>query len=134
MTGSRTPLRAARFLSIALLTVGGAVLPATAGQAADAERITKYDVDMVLKPDGSMHVQETINYDFGTSGGHHGITRNIPIEFTYDEERVREYPISNIKVSSPTGAPADLAEDIGATASLRIGDPTTTPSPGRRPT
>jgi uncharacterized protein (TIGR04222 family) len=104
------------------------VLTAGGGQAADSEQITSYGVDLVLKADGSMHVQETINYDFGTTSGHHGITRDIPLEFAAGKDdaghdQVREYPISNISVSSPTGAPDDLAEDLGSTASLRIGDP-----------
>jgi uncharacterized protein (TIGR04222 family) len=125
--------------SVAMLAIVWAVVTAVGGQATVAtgpaplrgagyvEEITKYDVDLVLKPDGSMHVKETIGYDFG-SWRRHGITRDIPVEFTYDEKRVREYPISNIKVSSPSGAPADLAEDIGSTASLRIGDPDETVS------
>ena len=147
MSGSRTPLRAARFFSVAILAIGWTALTAGGGQASIAtvpgatvpragvplatvpraagsgEQITKYTVDLVLKQDGSMHVRETINYDFGSTGGHHGITRDIPVEFAYGKNQIREYPISNIQVSSPTGAPDDLAKDIGSTASLRIGDP-----------
>jgi hypothetical protein len=121
-----------------MLTIGVPVLTAGTGQAAgssiptlaavsSSERITGYDVDLVLTANASMHVKETITYDFGSASGHHGITRGIPIEFaagTKDgQDQIREYPISNISVSSPSGAPADLAEDIGSTASLRIGDP-----------
>jgi Predicted membrane protein (DUF2207) len=116
--------------------VGGTLLTASGGQAltrsvetpltvrtaAGGEQITSYGVDLMLKRDGSMHVQETINYDFGPNG-HHGITRQIPVEFTYDHKRNREYPIDNIKISSPTGAPTDLHKEIGAVALLRIGDP-----------
>ena len=113
VSGSRTPLRAARFFSIAILAIGWTVLTAGGGQAAGGEQITKYGVGLVLNRDGSMHVQETIDYDFGTTTDHHGITRDIPVEFTYDQDRVREYPISNISVDSPSGAPHDLARTSG---------------------
>ncbi len=68
-----------------------------------------------------MHVTETIDYDFSTSPDRHGIERNIPIEFTYDKDRVREYPISNITARSTSGVSGELKEDIGSTAALRIG-------------
>ena len=118
-----------------VLALGGPVLAADGARAAGPwsaassgpEQIRAYKVDLMLKADASMHVKETITYDFGSASGHHGITRDIPIEFedgTDDgQDRIREYPISNIHVSSPSGAPDDLAEDIGSTASLRIGDP-----------
>lgn len=111
-----------------MLAIGWTVfITAGAGHAAaDDEQITSYAVDLVLQKDGTMHVQEKIGYDFGATTGHHGITRDIPVEFSYDKDRIREYPISQIEVSSPTGAPKDLATDIGSTASLRIGDPNET--------
>jgi uncharacterized membrane protein YgcG len=121
-----------------MLAIGWTVLTAAAGQSTveagaaavpraagvGGEQITKYAVDLVLKADGSMHVKETIQYDFGFAH-RHGITRDIPIESEIigDDEHYREYPISDIDVSSPSGAPDELAKDIGSTASLRIGDP-----------
>jgi hypothetical protein len=143
VSGSRTPPRAVRFFpvallaffSVVLLAICWTVITAVGGMATDAsapravsgavggnEQITKYAVDLMLKADGSMHVQERIDYDFGAAQ-RHGITREIPVQFNYGENQIREYPIDNIKVSSPTGAPAELKQDIGATASLRIGDP-----------
>lgn len=77
---------------------------------------------MALRPDGSMRVQETIDYDFGTAR-RHGIYRTIPVEFPYDEDHRRVYPVSEIFVSSPTGAPADAQVDQGASVTIRIGDP-----------
>ena len=104
------------------------LVPAT-GQAAVGEQVSSYDVDMTLQRDGTMHVAETIAYDFGSTQ-HHGITREIPTEFnTSNNDEIRVYPISNVRVSSPTGAPADVKEsDNGADTELRIGDPDQTVS------
>jgi uncharacterized membrane protein YgcG len=139
---SSTPLRAARFVVVTLLVAGGPVLMAGSGQAAarpaarpaagllslrpvavgGAEQITGYSVDLMLKQDGAMHVQETIKYDFG-SIGHHGIKREIPVEFAFDEKHNREYPIDNIEVSSPSGAPDDKNVTDGPVTTIQIGDP-----------
>jgi hypothetical protein len=131
------PLRAARVFSVAMLAVGWTLLAAVEGHAEVSagavaapraafdswdEQITKYAVDLMVKQDGSMHVKETIDYDFDTSHKH-GITREIPVQFNYGKTQIREYPIDNIKVSSPTGAPDDLKKEIGARAVLQIGDP-----------
>jgi uncharacterized protein (TIGR04222 family) len=115
-----------------LLSAGGGQAAPRSGSAASAppalmaavggEQITSYAVDLMLKQDGSMHVQETINYDFG-GVSKHGIERRIPVEFTYDNTHIREYPISNIKVSSPTGAHSDEKTVDGPVTTIRIGDP-----------
>lgn len=129
MTGSRAPLSAARLLFAVLLAVtwpvltAGARPAAGAGQAAGGERITGYAVDLVLERDASMRVTETIDYDFGGLPDRHGIIREIPVEFDAGDGMVREYPIDGIEVSSPTGAPVELEDDVGATAVLRIGNP-----------
>ncbi|GAB3246662.1 DUF2207 domain-containing protein [Kineosporia babensis] len=117
------PQVAARVAAVVLLSSGGVAAAASSAHAATGggEAIASYDVTMTLAEDDSMRVEERISYDFG-SAERHGITRDIPIEFDFDEDRTRQYPISNITVSSPSGAPADLAEDIGSQASLRIGD------------
>ena len=94
--------------------------------AAGGEQITSYDVDLAVRSDASMHVQETVQYDFGSDYNRHGFERDIPVQFSYTKnhkDQLRVYPIDNIKVSSPTGAPADLQTKIAAVASIRIGDP-----------
>jgi Predicted membrane protein (DUF2207) len=137
VSGSRTPLRAARFVVVAFAVLGCTVLSAGGGQAvartvqgqprsvllaAGAEQITDYGVDLMLKQDGSMHVQETIKYDFGFAHKH-GIERFVPVEFTYDKTRDREYPLDNVRVTSPTGAPHDVKIIDGPVTTIRIGDP-----------
>jgi uncharacterized protein (TIGR04222 family) len=123
------------FAGTAVVCLAGllVLLPASAGVASgsasaprapgsDVERITHYDVQLALRPDGSMRVQETIDYDFGTQR-RHGIYRTIPVESAYDRDHRRVYPISDIDVSSPTGAPKQTEVEKGATVTIKIGDP-----------
>ena len=124
--------------ALALLTVAGALLlPAAAASSAqaaapsggsvgvvpraDLEQITRYSVAMELRKNASMHVTETIEYDFG-SLRRHGIFRTIPTIFPYNDKYERVYPISNVDVKSPTGAPTKKKVEKGKTTSIRIGD------------
>jgi Predicted membrane protein (DUF2207) len=137
--GSCRPPSLARFVVVTFALVGWAGLTAGGAQAtplaapaasssvlaaAGGEQITGYGIDLMLKQDGSMHVQETINYDFGDNGKH-GIERKILVQFSHDNTHVRVYPLDNITVSSPTGAPtAEKTLNAGGpVATLRIGDP-----------
>jgi hypothetical protein len=117
-----TPRRAARITAIALLTLAAPVVTAQVSHADAGEAITSYQVSLVLAQNDTMHVTETIDYSFNDAG-HHGIERIIPLQFSYDQDRYREYPISNIHVSSPTHAPADVNKSIGAEADLKVGNP-----------
>ena len=123
MSRSRSALLAAG-ATLALGLGCGAVLLAGSASASTIgpERIRDYDVELVLGRDAAMQVQETIRYDFGDSVGKHGIYRTIPTAFVVDDTRERRYPISDIEVSSPSGAPADTQVDEGSTTSIRIGD------------
>lgn len=135
---SHVPARGPR-AALALLTAAGALLlPAAAASSAQAaapsggfaaivpraalEQISRYSVAMDLRKDGSMRVTETIDYDFGSSSGKHGIFRTIPTVFPYDDKYERVYPISDVDVSSPTGAPDGVKVDEDNVTSIRIGD------------
>lgn len=119
-------------MSLAPVAVAGLLLVAPAAPAAAAvdvsERITEMKVDFALRIDGTMHVTETIAYDFGKAADRHGIERFIPVKFSYDAERNRVYPLSNESASSPTGAPSAVDKTSGDVTSLRIGDPDRTVS------
>lgn len=77
--------------------------------ATTGDRIDSYQVNYTVATDGTVHVQEAINYHFG-SPGRHGIYRNLVIREPYvDANRKKTdkdqlYKISDISVSSPTGA------------------------------
>jgi hypothetical protein len=91
--------------------------------AAEVEHIRSYEVQMWLRGDGSMHVRETIAYDFGPRSDRHGIFRTVPVQFPYDKGHRRVYPLENVQVFSPTGAPADVEVSPEAVTSVRIGNP-----------
>jgi hypothetical protein len=57
--------------SVLRLAAALVLLPALPAAAASGERITSYDTQLTVRPDGSMQVLETIGYDFGrgTRGG-----------------------------------------------------------------
>jgi len=135
---SHAPARGPR-AALALLTAAGALLlPAVAASSAqaaapprgfaaivpraDLEQITKYSIAMDLRKDGSMRVTETIDYDFDSLPDKHGIYRTIPTVFPYNDQYERVYPISHIRVSSPTGAPDDTKLEDGKVTSIRVGD------------
>ncbi|MCZ2839252.1 DUF2207 domain-containing protein [Modestobacter sp. VKM Ac-2985] len=103
----------------------GALVLAGCTDDGQAEAIRSYDVDLVAGADGSLEVEETISYDFGDSE-RHGIERLIPERAPFEQTRDRLYPISDVVVESPTGAPADTevtSED--GVLTVRVGDPDT---------
>jgi len=113
-----------------VLLAAGAVLSGVAATpaAADAgESITSYQAQVDVQADGSIHVRETIQYVFAGSS-HHGIYRDLRTRFTYDpnrsgSDRVRRYPVQDVQVSSPTGAPADTqVQDTGDITHIKIGN------------
>src|SRR6185312_11812667 len=102
--------------------IGLVVLPATSAQADTGESIPSYDAAVTLDRDGTMHVKETVQYVFA-GDFHHGIYRDLRTVFAYDPSstagqsdssygpgntsKVRVYPVSDVSVSSPTGAPTN---------------------------
>jgi hypothetical protein len=115
-----------RTLSAILVAAALAVLPALPAHAAagDDERITSYDVDLAVQPDGSMRVRETIAYDFGSSTGKHGIEREIDTQQKFDGKHDRQFPVSGVTASP---GPVEVT-GTGALTTVRIGDPDQTVS------
>lgn len=96
------------------------------------ERITAYDVDMVVEATGSMVVTEVIDYDFAGLE-RHGILRHIPVRLRYDGRYDRVYPVDVLSVDASPGTPDEYEEeDSGNARRLRIGDPDTTISGAHR--
>jgi len=136
-------LVAAVFLMIIAPFLLAAAAPTSAGRAVarqiGIERIARYDIGITINRDGSIDVTETIDYDFGFNQ-RHGIERIIPVRFPYEKRDAsgaivednsgrrfqRVTAISGMRVSSPTGAPADVddvTDDSSAYDTFRIGDP-----------
>ena len=91
--------------------------------AADGEgHVTRYKVDLQVRRDGVLDVQERITYAFASTG--HGIERFIPVRSRYDDTYDRIIKIDHVVVTSSTGAPVDLSRrNQGDYLRLRIGDP-----------
>ncbi|MEO7746423.1 MAG: DUF2207 domain-containing protein [Actinomycetota bacterium] len=120
---------ARRWWATGVLLVAAAVLSGVAATPAVAdagESIPSYQAQVDVQADGSIHVRETIQYVFAGSS-HHGIYRDLRTRFTYDpdrsgSDRVRSYPVQDVQVSSPTGAPADTqVQDAGDITHIQIG-------------
>jgi hypothetical protein len=104
---------------------GGTASAQVRAASSGGEQIDSYRVNLAVRRDGSMHVSETIAYDFASSPDKHGILREIPIEVNDDSVKKgydRVYPISNIKVTSPTGPHGELDTKVGKQAVLQIGN------------
>lgn len=116
---------AVRAALVALLAAVACLLPAAAASAeptSGSERIRSYAVELTLGADDSMHVRETIAYDFGGQPDRHGIFRTIPRQYPYDDTYRRVTPISGLEVTSTTGASTDTEVEEGSTTYIRIGD------------
>ena len=91
------------------------------------ERIVSYRVELTVEPSGALAVLEVIDYDFG-SAQRHGILRDIPTRFRYDDRYDRLYPLEVQRIEGSPGTPARYAiESVdGGTTRIRVGDAKTT--------
>jgi hypothetical protein len=116
-----------RLASLAGLVLLLLAFPGVA-RADDGERISSYRVALEIRPDGRLDVRETIAYDFAGAADRHGILREIPVRFRYDDTRDRVYPLSGVSVRLD-GEPVPFeASDAGGYRVLKIGDPDVTVS------
>ena len=120
----RTPIRR-------LLATAGATLLLTTGVAAAAQAdeddwtITRYAVVAEVGPDGGAQVTVDLDFDFGPDDDAHGPYLSLVErqEIEGDPDRYRVTEVSDIAVTSSTGAPTDLQverEDGGVV--VRVGD------------
>ena len=109
----------------AVVVAAGLVLavPAALARAQATEQILNYAVDLRVEAGGTLLVSERIAYDFGTEQ-RHGILRDLPVRFRYDDRYDRVYPVHVLEVSGSPGTPDQYkVEDAGASLRIRIGDP-----------
>ena len=107
-------------LAVAALLAG----PGVAAHAATDEGMDSYAAVYDLQPDGSMKVTETITWRFPSGAQKHGIFRNIVVRMGWNDEenRYRYFDLTDVDVSSPSGAPAAFrVRDNGASKEIRIG-------------
>ena len=87
------------------------------------EQIQDYDVSVVTNADGSADFEETIVYDFGRTPDRHGILRDLRLTQPCNDQWERVYPLNNVSVTSPSGAPTNTArESTDGITTLRVGD------------
>lgn len=82
--------------------------------------------DIEAQEDGSVVVTEDLVWRFPEGEERHGIYRNVRVRAGYrdSDTEYRYYELSGVEVTSPTGAPTDIAiEDFGAMRRIRIGSP-----------
>ncbi|MCC2315125.1 DUF2207 domain-containing protein [Cellulomonas xiejunii] len=117
-------------LTLVLLLALGAILLAPPVAFAGSDRadltsgreITRYDVTADAAPDGTVDVVIDFDFDFGDDPGH-GPYLTFPTRVSYDDEKDRFFDFGDVRVTSSTGAPADLhREDETSAVVLRIGD------------
>jgi uncharacterized protein (TIGR04222 family) len=111
----------APLLVVLALVVGAAPAGAQAG-----ESIQSYQSQITIEQSGDLRIVEQIVYDFGDNS-RHGITRDIPTRFHYDNKFDRLEPIDAIVVTGSPGTPTQTqVSDESGTTNLRIGDPNRT--------
>lgn len=112
--------------AVVMLGLAAALLPAPAAAASgdpadDVVRDLTISID--LDEDGVMHVKETYDWDFGEREGL-GFFRTLSTQMPSDEGR-RVVDYEDFTLTSPTGAPADVAdiEESRDTLQLSLGAP-----------
>mgnify|MGYP001265686027 CR=1 FL=1 len=123
MSGKRRWVgRAGVAAAIALLLLA-VTLRNVGGREEGDEWIRSYDVLIQIEADGSLLIEETINYDFGNEV-RHGIYRYVPRRYEYNADYERVTPLKWLDVEGSAGTPDDWKrEATDWFDAIRIGDP-----------
>jgi uncharacterized membrane protein YgcG len=88
--------------------------------------IQRFAADITIQKDGSLHVTEAIDVDFGTQEKH-GIIRTIPVRYRWDDTHLRVYRLEVRSVTDAAEKPIRFStSDAGGDKAIRIGDPNRT--------
>lgn len=111
-------------LAATLLAALAMIGPAVGASAQDVGWvIERSHSEIVVRPDASLTVVESIDVDFGTLE-RHGIFREIPVRYRYDDQRDRLYDLTVRSVTDASGRSWPYERSSrGANALIRIGDP-----------
>ncbi|WP_193311315.1 DUF2207 domain-containing protein [Georgenia satyanarayanai] len=116
---------APRLLAVLTLFLAGLLLLPPAATAASGDVVRQLDITIEVRPDGTLAVTETYDWDFGSRQGL-GLTRVLDSRFDYqpDPDKVRVYEYGGFTAASPTGAPAGVwPTDEGARVRVDVGAP-----------
>lgn len=117
---TRAPLLVLVVLVFGVLLATAVALPARAA----SDTVERLDAKFEVRADGTIGVTYTLDWDFGEKG-RRGIEFGINTREPWDQERGKDvvYGVSNIRVHSPSGAPAtftEMHEDSGSYGELRL--------------
>lgn len=112
-----------RFLAtIGLLTTGLLPLPAQAA----GEQIQNFSSTVHITKQNRVEISESIDYDFGSTP-HHGIFRDIPVDYQDSDGKQYHLAFENGKVSDQSGASIQTSySKSNGQEELKIGDPNNT--------
>ena len=112
------------WLPFVVLTI--CLFAGSAGGSAQAQDegwvIRSFDVRYELQVDGSFNVREDIAVDFGALE-RHGIFRDMPVEYHYDDKNNRLIDVSEVSVTDGSAAIPFETSDSRPNMRIKIGDP-----------
>ncbi|MCH7809986.1 MAG: DUF2207 domain-containing protein [Chloroflexi bacterium] len=110
-------------LGLAALLIAAflAALPSVA-RADEGWVIRSFDVEYEIDDNGVVHVTEDILVDFG-SLQRHGIFREMPTLYSYDEDNDRRISVSNVGVDDGQDSRPGTLISSGSRLQIKIGDP-----------
>jgi uncharacterized membrane protein len=112
-----------KLLARLIAVVAIVVLAASPASADSGWTIRSFDADITIRGDGSLAIVEAIDVDFGYLEKH-GIFRDIPTRYRYDDTRDRLYRVSVQRVTDATGRSMTFQVTVGsALTEIKIGDP-----------
>src|SRR5438067_1336326 len=132
---SHRPLPRSRHIIYALALFAIACIAALAllhtGTTASADEgwtIDNFHADIAIQRDASLQISEQIDVDFGAQQKH-GIFRDIPVEYAYDDKHHRVYRLDVMSITDAIGTkwPYETGRQ-GGNEHIRIGDPKKTVS------
>src|SRR5438445_7063475 len=95
---------------------------AAQASADESWTIQRFGSDITVQKDSSLHIVEAIDVDFG-SQQHHGIFRNIPVRYRWDDTHLRVYRLEVRSVTDAAEKPVRFSiSDAGADKVIKIGD------------
>ena len=112
-----------RLLAIGVALLALSLLSAPASAADEGWVVQRFAADITIQPSASLHIVETIDVDFALQQKH-GIFRNIPFRYEWDETHVRVYRVTVGSVTDGQGRAVKYAVSVGGPNTvIKIGDP-----------
>jgi hypothetical protein len=112
------------WLTVVILTTSALVHagPGTASVQDEGWLVRSFDVRYDLQTDGSFNVREDLDVDFGALE-RHGIFRDMPVEYRYDDKNNRLIDVSDVSVTDGSMAIPFETSDARPNMRIKIGDP-----------